>query len=627
MLNRGTFVSLEIRKIPAFFMPDIIQLLPDSIANQIAAGEVVQRPASAVKELMENAIDANATSVKLIVKDAGKSLIQIIDDGSGMSETDARMSLERHATSKIRKAEDLFTIRTMGFRGEALASIAAVSQLEMKTRKGDKELGTLLVVEGSDVKKQEPVACEKGTNISVKNLFYNIPARRNFLKSNPVELRHIIDEFHRLALAHTDVSFSFIQGDEQVYDLPATKSSSHSGALSQRIVNLFGKSYQEQLASCSEETDYVKVTGVIGKPEFARKTRGEQFLFVNQRFIRSNYLAHAVMTAFEGLLPENSFPFYVLFIEIDPKHIDVNVHPTKTEIKFDDERAVYAVVRAAVRQALGAHNLVPTIDFREDINLLTKLGNTSTESAKQVYFEERFQNSLTKSNQQNWEKLFEGELTSKLMQPVSQQSFTIESDLSAPDQHQGIEEKIISQLHNKFILRQIKNGLMIIDQQSAHERVLFEKFSEDLKYRSAATQQSLFPKTVTFPAADFTLILEMEQEIRGLGFRFEIFGKNTLLINGVPANLKHVTEKDLFEGLIDQFKHNQSELSLPLQENLTRALAKRASIKAGQKLEPEEMKELLNSLFLCKTPNYSPEGKPTFYIFELGKLESYFNRL
>lgn len=627
MVNRGIFVSLEIRKIPAFFMPDIIQLLPDSIANQIAAGEVVQRPASAVKELMENAIDANASSVKLIVKDAGKSLIQVIDNGSGMSETDARMSLERHATSKIRKAEDLFTIRTMGFRGEALASIAAVSQLEMKTRKADKELGTVLVVEGSDVKKQEPVACEKGTNICVKNLFYNIPARRNFLKSNPVELRHILDEFHRLALAHTDIAFSFTQGDEQVYDLPATKSTSPSGALSQRIVNLFGRSYQGQLAACSEETDYVKVSGVIGKPEFARKTRGEQFLFVNQRFIRSNYLAHAVMTAFEGLLPENSFPFYVLFIEIDPKHIDVNVHPTKTEIKFDDERAVYAVVRAAVRQALGAHNLAPAIDFHHDINLLTKLGNTSTESAKQVYFEERFQTSLTKSNQQNWEKLFEGELTSKLMQPVSQQSFKVESDLSAADQRSDVEEKIISQLHNKFILRQIKNGLMIIDQQSAHERVLFEKFSEDLKYRSAATQQSLFPKTVTFTAADFALINEMEQEIKGLGFRFEVFGKNTLLINGVPANLKHVSEKDLFEGLIDQFKQNQSGLSLPLQENLTRALAKRASIKAGQKLEMEEMKELLNSLFLCKTPNYSPEGKPTFYIFELGKLESYFNRL
>lgn len=604
-------------------MPDIIQLLPDSIANQIAAGEVVQRPASAVKELLENSIDAGAKNIKLVVKEAGKSLLQIIDDGSGMSETDARMSLERHATSKIRKAEDLFTIRTMGFRGEALASIAAVSQLEIKTRTADKELGTLLVVEGSDVRRQELTACEKGTSISVKNLFYNIPARRNFLKSNPVELKHIIDEFQRLVLAHTDISFSFIQGDEVVYDLPATK----AGSLSQRIVNLFGKSYQEQLAACQEETDYVKVTGYVGKPEFSRKTRGEQFLFVNKRFIRSNYLHHAVMSAFEGLLPENSFPFYVIFIEIDPKHIDVNVHPTKTEIKFDDERAVYAVVRAAVRQAMGMHNMAPTIDFREDVNIVTKLGQTSGEAAREVYFDERFQTALNRSNQQNWEKLFEGGGTSKLFQPeITQQSARSEHELPSADPVE-IHEKILTQLHDRFILKQVKSGLMIIDQQNAHERILFEKFLEDLKYKSASAQQSLFPKTITFPAADFALIMEMEQEIKALGFRFEVFGKNTVLVNGVPSNLKYVSEKQLFEGLIDQFKHNQSELSLPLQENLARALAKRASVKTGQKLEKEEMQELLNGLFSCKTPNYSPEGNPTFYIFELSKLENYFNRL
>ncbi len=604
-------------------MPDIIQLLPDSIANQIAAGEVVQRPASAVKELMENSIDAGAKNIKLIVKEAGKSLLQIIDDGAGMSETDARMSLERHATSKIRKAEDLFTIRTMGFRGEALASIAAVSQLEMKTRTADKELGTLLAVEASEVKKQEATACEKGTNISVKNLFYNIPARRNFLKSNPVELKHIIDEFQRLALANSDISFSFIQGDEIVYDLPIGKTVS----LSQRIINLFGKTYQEQLAACQEETDYVKITGYVGKPEFARKTRGEQFLFVNKRFIRSNYLHHAVMTAFEGLLPENSFPFYVVFIEVDPKHIDVNVHPTKTEIKFDDERAVYAVVRAAVRQSLGAHNLAPTIDFREDINLISKLGYTSTETAREVYFDERFHTSLGRANQQNWEKLFEGESVSKLFQPeVTQSAMHVEQDLHTIGGQREIHEKTLSQLHDKFILRQVKNGLMIIDQQRAHERILFEKFIEDLKYKSAATQQSLFPKAITFPAADFALIMEVEQEIKALGFRFEVFGKNTVLINGIPANLKFVSEKQLFEELIDQFKHNQSELSLPLQENLALALAKRASAKAGQKLESEEMQELLNGLFSCKAPNYSPDGSPTFYIFELSKLEGYFNR-
>ena len=605
-------------------MPDIIQLLPDSIANQIAAGEVVQRPASAVKELLENSIDAGAKNIKLIVKDAGKGLLQIIDDGAGMSETDARMSLERHATSKIRKAEDLFTIRTMGFRGEALASIAAVSQLEMKTRTANKELGTLLVVEASEVKKQELVACEKGTSISVKNLFYNIPARRNFLKSNPVELKHIIDEFQRLTLAHSDIAFTFIQGDEVIYDLPAAK----SGSLSQRIVNLFGKVYQEQLATCQEETDYVKVTGYVGKPEFARKTRGEQFLFVNKRFIRSNYLGHAVMTAFEGLLPENSYPFYVIFIEIDPKHIDVNVHPTKTEIKFDDERAAYAVVRAAVRQSLGTHNLAPTIDFQGDVNVMSKLGSTSSDINREIYFDERFQSSLNRSNQQNWEKLFEGEVTSKLFQPeVTQSAFKTEQELPLAGDQPSVAEKTLTQLHDKYILRQVKNGMMIVDQQGAHERILFEKFMEDMKYKSAATQQSLFPKTITFPAADFALIMEVEQEIKALGFRFEVFGKNTVLVNGVPANLKFVSEKQLFEGLIDQFKHNQSELSLPLQENLARALAKRASVKAGQKLEKEEMQELLNGLFSCKTPNYSPEGKPTFYIFELNKLESYFNRL
>jgi len=608
-------------------MADIIQLLPDSIANQIAAGEVVQRPASAVKELMENSIDAGASTIKVIVKEAGKSLLQIIDDGAGMSETDARMSLERHATSKIRTAEDLFTIRTMGFRGEALASIAAVSQFEMKTRTADKELGTVLVVEASDVKKQEAIACEKGTNISVKNLFYNIPARRNFLKSNPVELKHIIDEFQRLALAHPEISFSFIQGDEVIYDLPAGKPSAPAGWLSQRIVNLFGKAYQEQLASCMEETSYVKVTGYVGKPEFARKTRGEQFLFVNKRFIRSNYLHHAVMSAFEGLLADNSFPFYVLFIEVDPKHIDVNVHPTKTEIKFDDERAVYAVVRAAVRQSLGTHNLAPTIDFREDINILTKLGNTSGEAAREVYFEERFQTSLNRSNQENWERLFEGEGNSRLFQPeVLSQAIQFDSESNQAGST-DLEEKTLTQLHYRYILRQVKNGLMILDQQGAHERILFEGFIEHLKYKSAATQQSLFPKTITFPAADFALVMEMEQEIKGLGFRFEVFGKNAVLVNGVPANLKYANEKQLFEGLIDQFKHNQSELSLPLQESLARALAKRASIKAGQKLEKEEMQELVTGLFSCKSPNYSPDGRPTFYIFELSKMENLFNRL
>ena len=380
-------------------MPDIIQLLPDSIANQIAAGEVVQRPASAVKELIENSIDADATQIKLILKEAGKTLLQIIDNGKGMSETDARMSLERHATSKIRKAEDLFTLRTMGFRGEALASIAAVSQMEMKTRLSEDELGTLLVVEGSDIKRQEPVVCDKGTSISVKNLFYNIPARRNFLKSNASEYQHILDEFQRLALSHPEIAFQLIETDSIEYDLAP-------GKLSQRIVGIFGKAYQEQLAPCLEDTPLMKITGYVGKPHSAKKKRGEQFLFVNKRFVRNNYLNHAVMSAFEGLLADGSFPFYVLFIEIDPKHVDVNVHPTKTEIKFDDERAVYAVVLSAVRQAIGAHNLTPAIDFDEDVNIISKLTNASSQS-KEIYFEERFSTSLKRSNLENWEKVFD----------------------------------------------------------------------------------------------------------------------------------------------------------------------------------------------------------------------------
>lgn len=598
-------------------MPDIIQLLPDSIANQIAAGEVVQRPASAVKELMENAIDAGAKNIKLIVKDAGKTLLQVIDDGNGMSETDARMSLERHATSKIRKAEDLFSLYTMGFRGEALASIAAVSQMEIKTRLADDELGTLIIVEGSDVKKQELIACEKGTSICVKNLFFNIPARRNFLKSNPVELRHIMEEFQRLSLANPDICFSLIQTDELVYDLPP-------GKLSQRIVNLFGKGYQEQLAPCQEETDLVKVTGYVGKPDFARKTRGEQFIFVNRRFIRSNYLHHAIMNAFEGLLSENSFPFYVLFIEIDPRHIDVNVHPTKTEIKFDDERAVYAVVRAAVRQAIGSNNLTPALDFNADVNIISKLSNASAHS-NEVYFDERFSTALHRSNQENWEKLFEGQSTSKLIQQQDEehpQTLRFESAINQPDE--VVEEKALFQLHARYIVKQVKSGMMIIDQQAAHERILMEKFADQLKNKSAQSQQSLFPEAISFSASDFALVLEMQPEIEALGFRFEIFGKNTLLVNGVPANLNTGLQKQMFEGLIEQFKINQSELSLPLQENLVRSLAKRASIKAGQRLEKEEMKALLDNLFTCRTPNFSPDGRSTYFIFELNKIESYF---
>ncbi len=599
-------------------MPDIIHLLPDSIANQIAAGEVVQRPASAVKELMENSLDAGATQIKLIVKEAGKTLIQIIDNGSGMSETDARMSLERHATSKIRTADDLFRIRTMGFRGEALASIAAVSQFELKTRQAQSDLGTHLIVEGSEIKSQSPAACEKGTNISVKNLFYNIPARRNFLKSNPAEMRHIIDEFHRLALAHPLVAFQLRHDEELIYDLPPSK-------LSQRIVSIFGKSFQEQLAPCQEETTLVKITGYIGRPESARKTRGEQFIFVNQRFIRNNYLNHAVTSAFEGLLPEGNFPFYVLFIEIDPKHIDVNVHPTKTEIKFDDERAVYGVVWAAVKQALGTHNLAPAIDFHADVNLVGKINQGVS---KEQYVDEQFSNSLNRSNLSNWEKLFESEVpASKLFQKTEQESTVLrfESSINKTDESKPNEEQGLFQFQQKYIVRASKTGIMIIDQQAAHERVLFERYRARQKGNAGNSQQSLFPQTVTLTASDYALAMEIEQELITLGFRFEIFGKNAVLVTGIPTGVTG-TEKELFEGLIEQFKKNQAELQLPVRDNLALALARRVAVKSGQKLLPEEIKSVVEGLFACAKPNFSPDGRPTFFTFETSKIESYFTR-
>jgi DNA mismatch repair protein MutL len=432
-----------------------------------------------------------------------------------------------------------------------------------------------------------------------------------------VELKHVIDEFQRLALAHSDIVFSFIQTDEVVYDLPATK-------LSQRIVNIFGKSYQEQLAACQEETNVVRVSGYVGKPDFARKTRGEQFLFVNNRFIRSNYLHHAVMGAFENLLPENSFPFYVIFIEIDPRHIDINVHPTKTEIKFDDERSIYAVVRSAVRQAIGSHNLTPAIDFNADVNIISKLTQAAAQS-RDIYFEERFSTGLRGSNNDHWEKLYD---QSKTFPPSPEhQGFQFDSVVYKPVENLLTgEEKILVQLHQRYILRQVKTGMMIMDQQLAHERILYEKFLNQLKNKSAQSQQNLFPQAVTLGAADFALVLEMEQEIAALGFKWEIFGKNTLVISGIPPNLANGGGKELFEGLIEQFKINQSELSVPLKENLARSLAKRASIKAGQKLVKEEMLAIVDGLLACSTSNYSPDGMPTFFIFELNKIETYFSR-
>lgn len=617
-------------------MLDIIQLLPDAIANQIAAGEVVQRPASVVKELLENSVDAKSTKVLVKIKEAGKNLIQIIDNGIGMSGTDARMSFERHATSKIKKSEDLFSIRTMGFRGEALASIAAVAQVEMKTKRQEDEIGTCLTIEGSEVKNQEPVVCPEGTSISIKNLFFNVPARRNFLKSNAVETRHIIDEFQRVALSHPEISFSLFQNDMEVYNL-------NNGKLSQRIVGLFGKQYQEQLIPCQEDTTHIVIKGYIGKPENARKTKGEQFFFVNNRYIRNHYLNHAVLNAYEGLLPDDSYPFYVLFIEMDPKHIDINVHPTKTEIKFDDERTVYGIIRAAVKQALGAHNITPSLDFDQDVNFRA-ITSSGLNFDKGRHAEQNYGQFKTmpreQANLKNWEKMFEiseKEITdysgAEIPDFSQKEALTFESAanqkpaqtvLYEREAHQ--ETNNLFQIHNQYIASQIKSGLMLIDQQAAHERILYEKYSQALEKKSGASQQFLFPQTITLNPADFALVMELASEFKALGFVFNIFGKTDIIINGIPADIAGNDEKNLFEGLVEQFKKNQSELSIGKRENMARSMARRAAIKPGQKLSAAEMRTIIDQLFACTNPNYAPHGQVIFYILTMDKIADFFHK-
>lgn len=613
-------------------MPDIIHLLPDAIANQIAAGEVVQRPASVVKELMENAIDAGATKIKLIIKDAGKQLVQVIDDGSGMSETDARMCFERHATSKIKETKDLFNIRTMGFRGEAMASIAAVAQVELKTRKKGEELGILLKIEGSEVKAQEQTATPEGTIISVKNLFFNVPARRNFLKSNPVETKHIFDEFQRIALANPNVAFNLTNNDLEVYNLVA-------GKLSQRIVALFGKNYQTQMVVVEEATDVVKIHGYIGKPEAAKKTRGEQFFFANNRFIKHHYLHHAVVEAYDGLLPDRSHPFYVLFIEIEPARIDINVHPTKTEIKFEDERVIYAVMRSAVKKALGTHNVTPSIDFEQDINFGVETSGIRDYGNATAPFEVPQISQREQNNQKNWNKLYDGFDSSPKTIPsrATSDQFSFQSkmnshheevDLSGVKVENTTVENNSSnsfQVLDKYLVTQVKSGMMLIDHQAAQERILFEKYSTAQRRKTGASQQFLFPQTIELSQSDFALVSGLEEEIRILGFMFNPFGGNTIVVNGIPNDVPAGKEKELFEGFLEQFKHNRDSLKIDVKESMVRALAKR-SVQKSKKFSQVEVSSLIDRLFACENPNYAPDGNPTFVILEGNTIESYFKK-
>ncbi|MBI5372770.1 MAG: DNA mismatch repair endonuclease MutL [Sphingobacteriales bacterium] len=617
-------------------MPDKITLLPDNIANQIAAGEVIQRPASAVKELLENAVDAGATEIKLIINDAGKALLQVTDNGSGMSETDARMCFERHATSKIRSIEDLFHIRTMGFRGEALASIAAVAQVELKTKRAEDETGTYIEVENSQVKKQEPVASPNGSSIAMKNLFFNVPARRNFLKSNAAEMRHIVDEFTRVAMSFPEILFTLTANNQQLFHLEA-------GSLKQRIVQLLGSNYNARLVTVKEETDYMNIYGFAGKPETAKKTRGDQYFFVNNRFIKSAYLNHAVMNAYQEMIPSDSFPMYVLFIDLDPTVVDVNVHPTKQEIKFEDEKIVYAFVQAAVKHALAQFSVTPTLDFDLDASIqqLPSIQQPFTDEKRSAAAAGSIFKGFTQKNQahfieksgsgelKHWKDFYESSETGATGLPAGQAGYEqgpVPGIQPATRSATLAAETEITQLLNTYITIPSNNGFLLLHQQSAHERVLYEQLSAAGKDKPVATQQSMFPSTLELTPSDAAVMEEIMEDLRYLGYTIGPFGKNTYVIQGTPADVEAGNDKHIIDILLEQYKHFSPEVKFSKREKLVRSLARQQSIKAGTRLTEREMRQLVNDLFACTTPNVTPDGNPTYLEFKQEQLERMFGR-
>jgi DNA mismatch repair protein MutL len=619
---------------------DIINLLPENIANQIAAGEVIQRPASAVKELLENAVDAGATEIKLFVNDAGKALVQVIDNGKGMSETDARMSFERHATSKIKNIDDLFHIKTMGFRGEALASIAGVAQVELKTRKQGETIGTCIEIENSVVKSQQPVATDEGTNICMKNLFFNVPARRNFLKSNASELRAIVDEFIRVAMAFPSIFFSLSSNGQEVFHL-------EKGSLKQRIIQILGNNYSAKLVNVKEETDYMNIYGFVGKPETTKKTRGDQYFFVNNRFIKSAYLNHAVMNAFSDMIAKDSFPMYTLFIDIDPSRLDINVHPTKQEIKFEDEKIIYAFVQSAVKHALAQYSVTPTLDFELDSSI------QHTDAVSQPFTQEKqfsasgssLYQTFTKKNQAhfidsksdlgNWnESLLKQNFSDK--EPFATEQENVEKPQedyfsSKRNTYQVIADKKPSteefiQLHKTFILAQNENGFIVIHQQNAHERVLYERFMNAMKGRPIAIQRSLFPVTLELTPADAVLLNDLLPDLNLLGYQVEHFGNYTFIIQGSPADITDGNEKASLEKMLEQYKHFNMEARFSKREKLLRSMAWQQSVKAGTYLSEKELKVLVEDLFNCEINNTTPNGKPVFLEFKKEELDKMFGR-
>lgn len=614
-------------------MNDIIQLLPDSVANQIAAGEVIQRPASVVKELVENALDAGAAEIIIHVKDAGKTLIQITDNGCGMSPTDARMSFERHATSKISSANDLFRIRTMGFRGEALASIAAIADVELRTKRIEDEVGTFIHITGSEVKTQEPAACSNGTSFSIKNLFFNVPARRKFLKGNTAELKHIIYEIQRIALPNPEIKFSLYHNNISLYELPKTN---HR----KRVVDVFGKSINQSLVTVDEKTSLVNVYGFIGQPKFARKTVGEQFFFVNGRFMRHPYFHKAVMQAYEKLLPPDTFPSYFLFLETDPADIDINVHPTKTEIKFENEGAVWQIIHAAVRESLGKHNVVPSIDFDQSGSIEIPIPQKDWDeirfpeiavnpdynpfnSGKTPNLKTAAQEKSNKTNLNHWEDLYQG--AQLKLHPLDHGETKKEDDFFSGVRDQFTGKKVL-QLKQKYILTAVKSGLMVIDQKRAHERILFERFMEVLKSESVASQQQLFPQTIELNPADAAILQNILPDLLSLGFDIREFGKNTFIISGTPGVLDVSSPEIIVEKLLEEYKNSPVDARAKAKEQVAISLARASAIDYGTELKPEEIDHLIDQLFACSTPNFSPDGKKVLTIIPTDDIEKSFNK-
>jgi DNA mismatch repair protein MutL len=603
-------------------MPDKIVLLPDNIANQIAAGEVIQRPASAVKELLENAVDAGATEIRLLLLESGKSLIQVIDNGSGMSETDARTCFERHATSKIRSIEDLFQIRTMGFRGEALASIAAVAQVELKSKRAEDSTGIYIEVENSSVRKQEPVAAPNGTSIAMKNLFFNVPARRNFLKSNAAEMRHIIDEFTRVALSFPSIFFSLSNNGQELFHLEA-------GSLKQRIVQLLGNNYNTKLVTVKEETDYLNITGFVGKPDIAKKTRGDQYFFVNNRFIKSAYLNHAVMSAYQEMIAPDSFPMYVLFIDLDPAQVDVNVHPTKQEIKFEDEKIIYAFVQAAIKHALAQFSVMPALDFDLDASIqqLPSIQQPFTDERKSAAtstslfkgFTQKHQaHFIERSDAANWKDFYEAGPAQFPGENQSEPAAVIPKHI--------VEEAEISQILNTYVVIPSGEGFLLIHQQAAHERIIYEQLKKASKSNPVPSQQSLFPITIEAVPADAVLLEELIEDLQQLGYGIEPFGKNTFVLRGTPADIENGNEKHSIDMMLEQFKHFSNDLKFSKREKLIRSLARQQGIKAGTRLTEREMRELLSHLVSCEQPNSTPDGSPVYVEFSSEQLNKMFGR-